>query len=311
MSLAATSRRALVITTCSAGKRWGSALTAATLPRASQAAVAAAWLARLRAESAVAPADTLYRGRAFETAQRAAARIGADFAVFSAGLGYIRGGERIPSYDLTVRAGVSSSVVARVSDRFDAAAWWRAVASGPFAADLADDLRGRDTVLVCLSRPYAAMVQAPLTAFAREAPSALRLFGLPDVASLPPELRTAHMPYDARLELLGVPGTRVDFPQRALADFVDHVFAPTRGADRAAEQAAVLQRLAEAPAAPPRRVQRRVSDAVLRRRIADLVEERGLGSSALLAHLRRVEHVSCEQRRFAALYRDVRTRSAT
>ena len=310
-------RPPLIITTCSAGKRCRSTLTADALPRAEQAAVATAWVDRLRGENVLTPAHALYRGRAFATAHAAARQIGADFGVLSAGLGYVRGDTRIPSYDLTVRPGTPGSVTARVAGPFAPEAWWRSVQAGPFATDLAADLRGRDLVLVCLSRAYLAMVRSVLTAFERATPGALRLFGVsalpphraPHAALVPDELRAAVMPYDDRLERVGAAGTRVDFPQRALADFVAHVLPAATARD--AQGAAVSRRLATAPAAEAPRPQRRVSDDVIRARLATLIPALGLGSSALLMHLRRVEQVSCEQRRFAALYRAVRSGAAT
>lgn len=291
----------LVLTTCSAGKRCVRTLSADSLQRAEQSEVAEAWLGRLRAETDVALAENLYQGRAFGLARRTAAVLQADLGVLSAGLGYVRGGTAIPSYDLTVRPAGPGSVVGRVTSPFDSVGWWEAVSRGPFSTALAPDLEGRDLVLACLSRAYASMVLADLCRFVRTSPGALRIFGLSIEAALPDELRPFVVPYDARLEAVGAPGTRVDFPQRALVDFVEHVLPVAGTLDD--QRSAVLARLSGATASPPARRQSRADDAAIKARIARAIPQVGARSSAVLAHLRHVEGMSCEQRRFAHLFR--------
>ena len=294
----------LVVTTCSAGKRCRGQLIADDLPVADQSTIARAWVERLRSEAHLTPARDLYRGRSFGLARGVAAELGANLAVFSAGLGYVREDTRIPAYDLTVRPKGPGSVVARIAGSFDADAWWQAVKVGPFSADLLADLENRDLILVCLSRAYAAMVEADLLRVVREAPNALRIFGLSIERSLPAELRPFVMPYDARLEAIGAPGTRVDFPQRSLADYVRHIL-PTAGTLEA-QRLAVLNRLVGAE--PPARAnRRRVDDTTLKAHVVRLLPTIGSRGSAVLSHLRSVEGISCEQRRFAEVFRAVKT----
>lgn len=298
----------LLLTTCSAGKRCRTALSAAELPRSPQPAVAAAWLSRLDAEAGLVPADELYSGQAFTLARQAAKTLHADFGVLSAGLGYVRGGTPIPAYDLTVGPRGPGSVMTRVTGEFDPAEWWRTATGGRFSENLEQDMQGRELVLACLSRSYAAMVSAGLCRFVATGSGALRIFGLSIEAALPAELRPFVIPYDARLDAVTAPGTRVTFPQRALAHFAVHVlpFAATI----ADQRSMVLACLASAEH-PPARRQNRAGDAAIKRLIANAIARVGKRSSAVLSHIRHVEGVSCEQRRFSDLFKAVSAEGAT
>lgn len=297
----------LVITICSAGKRLRTQVSASDLPRGDLAAVTRSWLELLGSESALVAAEDLYKGRAFTTAKAAAAELDADLGVVSAGLGYITAQTAIPAYDLTVRRKAPGAVAARVDGAFDEAAWWAHIARGPFASPIADDLQGRDLVLVCLSRTYAPLIAPDLVAFALRRPQALRLFGLSLSKALPPALRPHLLPYDARLEQLGEPGARSDFAQRALRDFVGNVL-PFAG-DLEGQVALVRRRMAAAPPAAKRPPQRRADDEALKAAIRRLMPSLG-GGAQVLAHLRRVEGLSCEQRRFAGLFQAVKAERA-
>lgn len=298
-------KRPLVITTCSASKRCRSAVEVDGLPRGAQDAVADAWLRRIAVEPHLIPARDLYGGRAFGLALRATAQLGADLGVISAGLGYVRGNTPIPSYDLTIRNAGPGSVASRVNGGFDAKDWWRSIAGGPFANDIVTESAGRPLVLMCLSRAYAKMIEDGLLAIAARNSNALRVFGLSIDAALPESIRTCALPYDERLSYLGAAGTRVDFPQRALLDYVGHV-APRRG-NLEFDRSAVERRMGEAGwASSPERRQRRVDDATIRQLIADLFPSVGPSRARLLAYIRHKKGLSCEQRRFSKLYDAVR-----
>lgn len=297
-------KKPAIITICSAGKRVRqSTLIADALGAGVQATVAAQWRTILERGATAKRADQLYRGRAFSVARGLAETTGADFRVLSAGLGYVTASTLIPTYDLTVRSSGPGSVVARIEGRFDPVGWWERIQKGPFATNFVDDVKGRPLILLCLSRAYAKMVAPDLVQIADANPTALRIFGLSIATALPQTLLPFVMPYDERLETVGRSGTRVDFPQRALADFVNHVL-PT-AFDIAAQRRGVEQRLegARPLSRPP---QRRVDDSTVKDLI--LAHAPGLGwrNSDMLAHLRHVAGVSCEQRRFATLFRTVK-----
>lgn len=269
-----------------------------------QAQVAAAWRHRLAQETALVQADHLYKGRAFSVARTAAARLGADFGVLSAGLGYIAGATAVPGYDLTVRDRGAASVRARMIGPFDPAAWWQAMAAGPYSGDLLAAVVGRDVVLVALSRPYLEMLADDLVAVARARPGVLRLFGLSLARATPSALRPYVMPYDERLERLGQPGTRSDFAPRALAHFIDHVMP---AADGLAGQASYVETcLSRVPKAERRRDRRRGDDETLKGVIRELATREGFRSGLVLRALRDSAGWACEQSRFMQLYRAVR-----
>ena len=291
--------RPLVLTPCSARKQHGVGPTVEALPRGPQAAVAAAWFVALESAPRTVPAHDLYKGRAFALAKNAADLVGADLGVISAGLGYIRADTAVPTYDLTISASGSACLGRRVQGPFVPHAWWAAMNTGPYASSLPDDLRGRTLVLACLSRPYASLVADDLGT----AGDGLRMFGLSIDRALPRDLRRFVMPYDARLESLGQPGMRMDFAARALLDFVRHVLPH---AETLEEQRTLVRERMDGAAAPPARPpRRRTDDEGVREIIRRLVPEVGPASGAVLRHLRHVEGVSCEQARFARLFRDV------
>lgn len=251
------------------------------------------------------PASSLYKGRAFQMAVEASKTESADLAVLSAGLGYVRGETPIPGYDLTIRPTGPGSIASKIADGVDAARWWAAVKKGPFSSNPIRDARGRVRMLVCLSKSYADMVEQDLLAISRIEGLELRIFGLSLAGHLKEKLRPFVMPYDERLDLLGRPGTRADFPQRALLDYVTHV-APASAGSLEADKQGVADRLAPVAIAHSSRKQRRLSDAEIRALVADLIPKLGSTSTRVLRHLRDVEHASCEQSRFARIFNDVK-----
>ncbi len=301
-------KHTLVVTTCSAGKRCRRPLSAETLRRGKLLNTAAAWIAKLRRETALVPASSLYKGRAFRMAVEASTAGSADLAVLSAGLGYVGGETLIPGYDLTIRPTGPGSIASKITDGIDAARWWTAVKKGPFSADPVRDARGRARIFVCLSKSYADMVERDLIAISRIQGLELRIFGLSLAGHLDEKLRKFVMPYDERLDLLGRPGTRVDFPQRALLDYVTHIV-PMSVGNLEADRQAVTDRLAPILMARSLRKQRRLPDDEIRTLVADLIPKIGGASTRVLRHLRDVEHVSCEQSRFAKIFNDVKQKT--
>lgn len=303
------SKTTLIVTTCSAGKRCRRPLSAKSLRRGKLSDTAAAWTERLRRESALVPASQLYKGRAFRMALEASEIGAADLAILSAGLGYVRSERAIPGYDLTIRPTGPGSIAPKIIDGLDPGRWWTAVKKGPFSSSPVTDAKQRSRVLVCLSKAYADMVERDLIVISRIDGLELRIFGLSLVDHLDAALKPYVMPYDERLELLGRPGTRVDFPQRALLDFVTNVL-PDSDGNLEADKRAVTARLAPFVLSRPARKQRRLPDQDIRALIADLIPKLGSGSTRILRHLRDVEQVSCEQSRFARIFNEVKRKAS-
>lgn len=294
-------RRALVVTTCSASKRFAADVRVGALSSGPQQTVEADWLALVSGAKPAGPAVEVYRGRAFGLALRAARAIGADVGIVSAGLGYITGASEIPSYDITLQGRSAGSVRTRVNGSFDSAGWWNAVRLGPFATGFAVDAADRPLVLACVSRPYAEMFGSELLEAVGD-PRNVRIFGLNVASALPERLRPAALPYDERLSSVGMTGTRVDFAQRALLHYVGSIL--PAGEPLGVERKMVAAALSDVRAVPaPLRT--RLSDEAIRERIRALVGEFGPKRTRILAHLRAVEMISCEQSRFGSLFESI------
>lgn len=293
-------KRPLVITTCSAAKR--QRLTAAIheIARGPQADVAQKWVEKLREDQKLHPLDTVYGGRAFQTARQVADSVHGDLGVISAGLGYLRNAAKIPGYDLTVRDVGPGSVRRRIKGDFDAQKWWRSVSSGPFASSLTTDVIGRPVVLICISRGYAELIREELNALT-EYRDQLRIFGLSISEHLPERLRDSVMPYDERLSGIDGGGTRVDFAQRALQHYVTTIHPFARGSLAMARQG--VERALSGKKRPVRHRQVRMSDEQVTSLIRKLWSRFGRNYGDMLHHIRNELHFSCEQSRFAKLFR--------
>jgi hypothetical protein len=277
---------------------------AVSLTKLRQSELETAWLVRLTTLTACCPAAALYAGRGFHLARRAAETAGAPLYIISAGLGLVVGDRPVPAYGVTVSGRGPDAIALRAVGRFDPVSWWRAVSRGPFATPLTDMLGATSStsgpVLVALTHPYARMVASVLEELPDDKLAHLRIIGLKLDNVLPGRLQRAVLPYDERFDSM-MPGTRSDFPQRALLHFVTKGLAAYPSADANYHRDWVRSTLAphDAPSRPNRA---RVSD----EGITDLIERhlpttRCVGR--LLRTLRDEEGIACEQARFTRLYR--------
>ena len=287
--------RPLVIACCSAAKSAAAIIRLGPESGETMATVTSQWRTILTAAKPDRPARLLYTGRAFAITCAAAARTGADLAVVSAGLGLVLAGTHVPAYDLTTEYG-PCALARRVVD-WDARAWWRAVRNGPFAVPLAREAEVRPTIFMALTRPYARLLGDELEALAGHA-DRVRIFGGGLSTVLPEAARPCLMPYDNRLEAVGLRGTRGDFAARALADFLDHVGI---GASSSEDAARVRARLA--PVFPPSRpINLRADDATLAREIGTMRQrEPGISTSQILRRLRDEVRLACSEARLRRL----------
>ena len=143
------------------------------------------------------------------------------------------------------------------------------------------------------------MLAPVLAELPEQAAARLRIIGLRLDEFLPPHLRPFTLPYDERLDA-ALPGTRADFPQRALFHFVTEGLSTLPHVDAAGHRDWVQVALADQKA-PNRAKRTRLSDrevmAVIDRHL-DLTQ----GIGRLLHVLRHVEGIACEQARFTRLY---------
>ena len=295
-------RTDVVITICTLRKRARPpfASTPASLPVDTQDVIQAAWFRKLLMLPPYTSAGMLYAGRGFGLAASAASNANAKLYILSAGLGLVPADRQVPLYGLTVSPGYSESVSARVTGEFDATKWFSALLSSP-TSDQWDDAIGYNSgrILIALTRPYAQMVGESLSALEPRALARLRIFGTSLASALPPALHPALAPYDTRLDAL-LPGTRVDFSQRALHHFIGLVTGKNER-ERDSDYAAVASAL-ENVTAPDRPNRPRRTDAEILEMISGRLQSQQ-GIARILRALRDEEGVACEQSRFSRLYR--------
>lgn len=283
----------LVITVCSSKK--------ATSPKhksdhqGSQSSKEAHWMRQIEAAKPEIEAASLYKGRAFSLARDTASELNADLMILSAGLGYVMSTTKIPSYDLTLgRGGVKTS-----NKNFDVMSWWDTVTCGPYSADITYELEGREFVLVCLTRAYAPLIANQLEL--RRETLKFRIFGEGLGRVLSPNLMNMVANYDGRLNMAGFAGTKSEFPQRAMRHYVSITERPcldSLEADALRIEAS-LSCFPKQKASVPNT---QLNDDEVVTHIRNLLYLR-LGQSKLLRYFRDIEHIACEQSRFARLYR--------
>jgi hypothetical protein len=301
----------VVLTACSNRKRRpvSKALQVAALRSASLELLADNWTKRLEASLPDCEAATLYGGRGFQEAAGAAAQMGGEHFIISAGLGLIPVTARIPAYSCTVIAGAPDSVLSKTSQAIAPADWWREIQSrSPFAWSIERAAAAAaGPICVALSETYIAMIGDDLANLPLTGRERLRLFTRAPIARIAAPLRPFVMPYDDRLDGAAspLPGTKSDFAARALAHFATAIFQNNDERDAGAHCVAINQALADWPLAD-RPIRERHGDEVLLSIMRTHWDRLGGSSTRLLRELRQNLNIACEQGRFAALARIVR-----
>jgi len=296
----------VVVTCCTSRKRGTEApITLRGLEEiGSLGALSRAWLSRVREAGTTHQASSLYGGRAFSEARRAASRLDASLHVVSAGLGLIVGNATVPRYDATISSqnGELQTCLSRLGA--SASEWWLSINNGPAIARLLTQTQFGE-VLLALPSTYIALVARDLAQVRPNDVSRLRIFtSEAGIQALPDHVRSAWMPYDSRLESVsGWSGTQADFPQRALGHFAETFgLVPLSQADARQAVKDALRPLAS----PTRVVRIRLDDSTLRAWVQSNWDHCGGSTARLLAHLRGDAGLACEQGRFAQLCREVR-----
>ncbi len=297
----------LVLAPCSRRKRLAPepGLRAADLKPAPILDLAKAWAARVRGAASRMAAGELYSGRGLVEARRAAAAVGADLRIVSAGLGLVDFRAAVPAYSLTVAGGDPDSITRKVESEFAPGDWWRALLGALDAPEGAvSDLLSRRRGLAILALPstYLELLMDELRAMSADVLSRVRIVG-PPRGSVPAELAHVWMPYDARFDGAGSPnpGTRGDFAQRVARHFTEEIVRRAPDATPA-DHAQMVERYLE-PLVPSRHPQRVAgSDAELIAVIRELLPRSGGRSGETLRLLRRHAGRACEQGRFRRLF---------
>ena len=293
-----------VIVPCSRKKTLphGEKADAASLLCANQPALQTAWQGALAQLTPEIPAQYLYAGRGFSIARRAAGAAAAPMFVISAGLGLVAASEPIPSYALTISPDATDAITAKAIGTFSHADWWRSISSGPFTTPLEQVFQsaGEKPVLLACSAPYAELIKGALVALPEEALKRLRIFGAQLKFLLPPKLADQVMPFDDRFNNL-YPGTRTDFPQRAMAYFMERIL-PLSPLGTTGDHANLVSDLMISQPMQPRAKREQKSDEEL---ISLIRSSQGGGTKRPLS-IRRLRYefgIACEQSRFTRLVR--------
>lgn len=301
----------LVITTCTNRKRRpiNDTLRVSALRQAPIAEVAFEWGARISAATDLFPAREIYGGRAFQEALLAANLLNAQLLVVSAGLGLISADDRVPPYACTVLVNAPDSVSSRVVGDYSVAEWWQAIGEkSPFSKSLKSKAAS-PSGLICaaLSEAYIDMIAGDLCAMPTEVLARLRLFTRAPVERVAPTLRPFVMPYDDRLDGPDSPvrGTRSDFAGRALHHFAEFIIRTEDSRSAAEHAAAVVASLLDWRMVA-RADRQRFDDVSILNLIHQYWDAENGSTTRLLRRFRDDLSVACEQRRFAALVRQVR-----
>lgn len=289
----------LIITICTSNKRIlpVADLCASNLSVGSQQHVASTWLSNLSCPREVFQADTLYCGRGFAEALKAAQSVKADLWIISAGLGLIHSKEKIPSYNLTISAN-SANIRQKVRDSFDYAKWWSAINNTKQSLVELISTNPNSTVFLILNQSYAILIRDDLMGFSEELIARLRIFGITKTDILSEKLRDACMPYDIRINdpVNGIPGTWSDFGQRTLRHFVTQIWHDNQSSSAKEHAGAVIASLSamEKPIIPSRR---RMSDETIKEIMLKHLSMINGSASKMLRILRDEENIACEQKR--------------
>lgn len=269
--------------------------------------LSARWRDQLQGGRDVHPVESLYAGRAFQDARRAATLLEAPLYIASAGLGMVAASEAAPAYDLTVAD--SGATILPILKQIGATRmdWWRSLNAArghprPIASEMAH--LNAATWYLAMPGTYLSMLSEELTQLPTEATRRLRIFTSSAWAhSAPQVLADQVLPYDERLEGTNFSGTRGDFAQRALLHFLEDLNGHALTMDEARDKVASAMSLS-IKRELPRRTKK--SDEEILQILRVNWHEYGGAGGRLLRFLRDTALVQCEQSRFKGLWHSLR-----
>ena len=217
--------RILIITPCS-DRKYGFTpehMRAASLPFGCLPSVANEWAVRVKQSIPTNAARDVYAGRSFVELKAAQSLVSADLVIISAGLGIVRGQQKIPNYGITVSRSASDSIFKKIEGKAQSTEWWSHLQKTMGAKfDLNSiDFGAYDLVLMIMSKNYAKMVSSDLSLMSADVIKKLRVFGVGINSLMPLKLRDNILSYDQRLNGPDYDhlGTMTDLPARCLLDF--------------------------------------------------------------------------------------------
>jgi hypothetical protein len=248
-------------------------------------------------------AGDLYSGRAITEARKAAKSAGASLCFVSTGMGLIPAEQQIPPYDLTPVQTDGGLAAALHQPQTNAETWWSVLTQNGLNNLVSTN--PNHLILIALPATYLKMLNNDLCLIPSSEAGRLRIFTSSAGAKfIPEDLKAALMPYDARLESIDAfAGTVADFPQRALRHFVEEL--QLLGVSPKEASTTITNTLNQLTlrSAPSRK---RLDDENISALIIELWKSHEGSSARILRALRDKEFVSCEQKRFATLWRKAR-----
>lgn len=296
----------VLLTNCTRRKRWASShpplqlpQTCTTLPE-----LVTQWQAILQQATVRQPAQQLYAGRSVQEVLNIQQQCHAAVYFVSAGLGLIHAQTPCPDYDVSISP--ATALLATLLRQYDqhTTTWWSALHAHPYPiCQLVQD-RDIRRLWIALPMPYWRLISADLLQLTERTTVELRLFtSAAGRHQLPDQLQRYAMPYDARLEAIqGFAGTAVDFPQRAMQHFAQHIGSH---AGDCTDQAQRVHDLLAHYTAPIRPTRQQYSDAQLIALLRTAWAQHHGQSTKLLRYLRDDAQVACEQGRFRRLWQQL------
>jgi hypothetical protein len=301
---------AIILTNCTNRKRSPGPIVCASdiieekLSNGSVEEIADNWLKKVSRSTQKFPIEQTYGGRSFTEAKWVAKQLNANLFVVSAGLGLLPPKSCIPNYNLTVGEGKASiRQILKVNDS-NPSEWWNLLNEKIGCPNPIQQLiRSNRGVPIFLALPaaYLLLIKQDLAGITPTEALSLKILTSPlGVGEVPFNLAPNVLPYDERLEGI-YPGTRTDFPQRAMRHFISNF---SLKLSNEAARKAVMEILSNAkkPELPMRQKKTDEEIIVILQTEWNRFDGR---STRLLRFLRDEIMVACEQSRFRDLWRKI------
>jgi hypothetical protein len=295
-----------VVTNCSSIKRRDGTSITPSLGYRSLHELSAAWVKKVLKETDVEPVVDTYGGRTFTEAVAACKKLQANLYVISAGIGLVHATDRIPNYSLTISLG-NGSISQWLEQRGKTSDEWWTLLNQKLGKPnpISQLLKKSEGLILALPSTYLKMIATELMMMPKEMKEKLIIItSTAGQKSIHADLLIRCLPYDERLEGDDAyRGTRNDFPQRALKHLVNEIDFQKKSIGEIKKEVLNFLSVLSKPKLPTRT---KLDDKQIKKMIKEnWVLYRGKRES-LHRYLRDIALVSCEQKRFGALWNQVK-----
>jgi hypothetical protein len=303
----------IILTNCTSRKKGlvSTDLTADNLEINTIDNVAQQWINRLINSQPINTAKQTYCGRSFKEAVTSSSTLNCPLYIVSAGLAIIRSEQPIPIYNLTVSLGTSNTIQTKITNFDHTKNWWKVITyQNPFGKNLLDTLNchPNELILIALSNPYVELMYEELLEIPDYLIPNIRFFGKKLDLKLPKYLAINWMPYDDRLDSVGIKyrGTQTDFAQRALSHFVTEVLLKNNSEDSIQDHRTKVDNCLQTLQKRETPKRKQISDQEVSN-VIQLNWEYGKGQSSTLLRIIRSElGLACAQSRFLKIYHTIK-----